>query len=71
MPKHNLPPRRSGLIHTGDNVIILNVNRSPLSLNVVSNAKNLIQNRPLLPSSASSHISISDAGVAQGGGGKS
>ena len=71
MPKPNLPPRRCGLIHTGDNVIILNVSRSPLSLNVVSNTENLVQNRPFLPSGASSHICISDAGVAQGGGGKS
>ena len=72
MPKHNLPPRRSGLIHTGDNVIVLNVSRSLMSLNVVSNTENLIHNRPLLLTAASSTgSSIIDAGVAQGGGGKS
>ena len=71
MPKHSLPPRRSGLIHTGNKIILLNVSRSLVSLNVVSNAKNLIHNCPLLPPSTSSHIRISNTGVTQGGGGES
>ena len=71
MPKQSLPPRRSGLIHTGDKVILLSVSRSLVSLNVVSNTKNLIHNCPLLPPSTSSHISIGDTGVTQGGGGES
>ena len=70
--KQNLPLRRSWPIHTGDNVIVLNVSRSLMSLNVVSNSKNFVHNRPLLLTGASSAgSSIIDAGVAQGGGGKS
>ena len=70
--KQNLPLRRGCPIHTGDNVIVLNVSRSLMSLNVVSNAENLVHNGPLLLTGASSAgSSIIDAGVAQGGGGKS
>ena len=62
---------RSGFIHTRDKVlmcsIILNIIRSLLSLNVASNAENLVQNSPLL-SAARSYSRVGDTGVAQGSG---